>query len=131
MGCETLRRIAAGLLLAMSASGAAAEDAPGGGRKATEPSVTAGTGTASRLPGGGTTRDLTKPGNGGVAGTGLGGSTGALGRPGLGQSVKGPPGQGIDGQAVEGRGIGVDEPSKGAGAGGTGGSGGVTGVDGP
>lgn len=61
----------------------------------------------SPLPGGGTTRDLTVPGNGGVAGTGLGGATGgtgngaasgAVGGPGTGGSVKGPAGQGIDGQ---------------------------------
>ena len=58
----------------------------------------------SPLPGGGTTRDLTVPGNGGVAGTGLGGATGGTGNgaasagPGTGGSVKGPAGQGIDGQ---------------------------------
>ena len=57
----------------------------------------------SPLPGGGTTRDLTVPGSGGVAGTGLGGTTGGTGNGaesgfGTGGSVKGPAGQGIDGQ---------------------------------
>ena len=69
---------------------------------------------SSRLPDGGSTKDLTQPGNGGVAGTGLGGSTagngatsgkpvsaspiGTSGAPGTGTSVKGSAGQGIDGQ---------------------------------
>ncbi len=69
---------------------------------------------SSRLPDGGSTKDLTNPGNGGVAGTGLGGSTagngatggkpvsastvGTPGAPGTGTSVKGSAGEGIDGQ---------------------------------
>ena len=58
------------------------------------------------LPDGRSTRDLVAPGNGGVAGTGLGGSiegNDGEGRrapeaPGTGMSVKGPSGQGIDGR---------------------------------
>ena len=72
----------------------------------------------SPLPGGGTTKDLTMPGEGGVAGTGLGGSTdgsgdgatsgktAAPGTPGTGLSVKGPAGQGIGGQGTS-EGIGA------------------------
>ena len=100
--------------------GALAQDATGGGRSVKQPSTAVGAdtaGAASRLPGGGTTRDLTKPGNGGVAGTGLGGSTAGAAQPGRGLSVKGPPGQGIDGQAAEvGRGSGAGRPSDGGAA---------------
>lgn len=71
--------------------------------------------TGLSLPDGGNTKTLTKPGAGGVAGTGLGGSTSgtgdggtggktgggtAPGIPGTGTSVKGPAGQGIDGQGT-------------------------------
>jgi hypothetical protein len=86
---------AAALLTLAAASGAAAQ-----------------TVNANRLPDGGTPQALTRPGNGGVAGTGLGGSTsgtgngatsgkadgGAPGLPGTGTSIKGPAGEGIDGQ---------------------------------
>ncbi len=71
----------------------------------------------SILPDGDNTKNLTKPGVGGVAGTGLGGSTGsggtsgkpaagsgAPGLPGTGTSVKGPAGEGIGG---EGRSDGI------------------------
>ena len=84
--------------------------------------------TGSRLPDGGNTKDLTMPGNGGVAGTGLGGSTsrsgngatsgkpdtasGAPAVPGTGTSVKGPAGGGIDGQGVSADGISAGNSKK-------------------
>ncbi len=76
---------------------------------------TGGGNAGSPLPGGGNTKSLTKPGQGGVAGTGLGGSTNGTGDggtsgkasgntaadiPGTGRSVDGPAGQGIDGQGT-------------------------------
>ena len=94
-GLLALRPAALGLMTALAAGTAVAQ---GVGEQRNP---------GSPLPGGGTTRDLTVPGNGGVAGTGLGGATGgtgngaasgAVGGPGTGGSVKGPAGQGIDGQ---------------------------------
>ena len=124
---STAAVLAAALLLgassAMAQAGGVASHAgdPGG-----DTNTTANRG--SPLPGGGTTKDLTMPGQGGVADTGLGGSTngsgngGSAGRtsgntsaglPGTGMSVKGPAGQGLDGE-------GVPNGSVAAGAGGSG-----------
>lgn len=114
----TRTSIGTGAALALLALGAAVQaQQPGSNR-------------GSPLPGGGTTRDLTMPGQGGVAGTGLGGTTGgsgdgatsgaasgntAPGIPGTGMSVKGPAGQGIDGKGIDEKGIAAGTPG-GAGA---------------
>ena len=81
---------------------------------------------ASTPEGGMSTKSLTVPGNGGVAGTGLGGSnppsvgsgpgggsrSSGSGVPGTGMSVKGPAGQGIGGQGTStGNGLSGTDPS--------------------
>ena len=124
MSTTTVAGTVAAFLVLAAAAGADAQGsggAAGGAAKVDAPNA------GSPLPGGGTTKDLTKPGQGGVAGTGLGGSTNgsgngatagktsgdtdAAGVPGTGRSVDGPAGQGIDGQGTS---KGIDVGGSGA-----------------